>query len=34
VARGAVSHGCVRLDADAIDAVDALPLGTVVQVVA
>ncbi|NII40865.1 lipoprotein-anchoring transpeptidase ErfK/SrfK [Curtobacterium flaccumfaciens] len=34
VARGAVSHGCVRLDGDAIDAVNALPLGTVVQVVA
>ncbi|SBN62255.1 L,D-transpeptidase catalytic domain [Curtobacterium sp. 9128] len=33
VARGAVSHGCVRLDGDAIDMVDALPLGTVVQVV-
>ena len=33
-ARGAVSHGCVRLDGDAIDAVNALPLGTVVQVVA
>ena len=34
VARGAVSHGCVRLDGDAIDAVNKLPLGTVVQVVA
>lgn len=34
VARGAVSHGCVRLDATAVDAVNALPLGTVVQVVA
>ncbi|MDP9736961.1 MULTISPECIES: L,D-transpeptidase [unclassified Curtobacterium] len=34
VARGAVSHGCVRLDGDAVDAVDALPLGTVVQIVA
>jgi len=27
-ARGAVSHGCIRLSADAIAAVDALPLGT------
>jgi lipoprotein-anchoring transpeptidase ErfK/SrfK len=34
VARGAVSHGCVRLDGDAVDAVNALPLGTVVQIVA
>ncbi len=34
VARGAVSHGCVRLDGDAVDAVNALPLGTVVQMVA
>ncbi|ROP65065.1 L,D-transpeptidase [Curtobacterium sp. ZW137] len=33
-ARGAVSHGCVRLDGDAVDAVNALPLGTVVQIVA
>lgn len=33
-ARGAVSHGCVRLDGDAVDAVDALPLGTLIQVVA
>ncbi|WP_254786903.1 L,D-transpeptidase [Curtobacterium sp. MCBA15_001] len=29
---GAVSHGCVRLDADAVAAVDALPLGTLVTV--
>lgn len=28
VAAGAVSHGCIRLAADAITAVDALPLGT------
>ncbi|WP_144762195.1 L,D-transpeptidase [Curtobacterium sp. 9128] len=34
VARGAVSHGCVRLDGDAVDAVNQLPLGTVVQIVA
>ncbi|WIB60751.1 L,D-transpeptidase [Curtobacterium sp. MCLR17_007] len=34
VARGAVSHGCVRLDGDAVDAVNALPVGTVVQIVA
>jgi lipoprotein-anchoring transpeptidase ErfK/SrfK len=29
---GAVSHGCVRLDTDALNAVDALPLGTLVTV--
>jgi len=29
---GAVSHGCVRLDADAVAAVNALPLGTLVTV--
>ncbi|MFJ3384382.1 MULTISPECIES: L,D-transpeptidase [unclassified Curtobacterium] len=29
---GAVSHGCVRLDADAVAAIDALPLGTLVTV--
>lgn len=29
---GAVSHGCIRLPADAIAAVDALPLGTPVQI--
>ncbi|OII28394.1 MULTISPECIES: L,D-transpeptidase [unclassified Curtobacterium] len=29
---GAVSHGCVRLDAEAVAAVDALPLGTLVTV--
>lgn len=29
---GAVSHGCVRLDAAAVAAVDALPLGTLVTV--
>ncbi|MFZ7087013.1 L,D-transpeptidase [Curtobacterium sp. RRHDQ10] len=34
VARGAISHGCVRLDGTAVDAVDALPLGTIVQIVA
>lgn len=34
VARGAVSHGCVRLDGDAVDAINALPLGTMVQIVA
>ena len=33
VASGAVSHGCVRLGADAIAAVDALSLGTPVTVV-
>lgn len=32
-ANGAVSHGCVRLSADAIAAVDALPLGTAVEIV-
>ena len=32
-AAGAVSHGCVRLAEDAIAAVDALPLGTPVQIV-
>ncbi|MGH1549286.1 L,D-transpeptidase [Leifsonia poae] len=31
-ARGAVSHGCIRLSADAIAAVDALPLGTGVTI--
>lgn len=31
-AAGAVSHGCVRLSAEAIAAVDALPLGTAVQI--
>lgn len=31
-ATGAVSHGCVRLSSDAIAAVDALPLGTPVEV--
>jgi hypothetical protein len=30
---GAVSHGCVRLDAAAVAALDALPLGTLVTVV-
>jgi lipoprotein-anchoring transpeptidase ErfK/SrfK len=34
VARGAVSHGCVRMDGDAVDAVNALPLGTMVEIVA
>ncbi|MFJ3380021.1 L,D-transpeptidase [Curtobacterium sp. NPDC090217] len=29
---GAVSHGCVRLDADAVAAINALPLGTLVTV--
>ncbi|WP_144762148.1 L,D-transpeptidase [Curtobacterium sp. 9128] len=29
---GAVSHGCVRLDAQAVAAIDALPLGTLVTV--
>jgi lipoprotein-anchoring transpeptidase ErfK/SrfK len=33
VASGAVSHGCIRLDADAIAAVDTLPLGTPITVV-
>ncbi|MGO4534496.1 L,D-transpeptidase [Leifsonia sp. 2MCAF36] len=33
-ATGAVSHGCVRLSAEAIAAVDALPLGTAVQITA
>ncbi|MGH1525845.1 L,D-transpeptidase [Leifsonia sp. L25] len=32
VASGAVSHGCIRLGADAIGAVDRLPLGTPVTV--
>lgn len=32
-AAGAVSHGCVRLSEEAIAAVDALPLGTPVQIV-
>lgn len=32
VASGAVSHGCVRLSADAITAVDRLPLGTPITV--
>lgn len=31
-ATGAVSHGCIRLSAEAIAAVDALPLGTAVQI--
>ncbi len=34
VSSGAVSHGCVRLRAEAIDAVDALALGTPVIIVA
>jgi len=29
---GAVSHGCLRLDAEAISAVDALPLGTPITI--
>lgn len=29
---GAISHGCVRLDADAVAAINALPLGTLVTV--
>jgi len=33
-ARGAVSHGCVRLDGDAVDAINKLPLGTIVQITA
>jgi lipoprotein-anchoring transpeptidase ErfK/SrfK len=32
VSSGAVSHGCIRLDADAITAVDDLPLGTTVTI--
>ena len=32
VARGSVSHGCVRLDADAITAINALPLGTPITI--
>lgn len=32
VAAGAVSHGCIRLDAEAITAVDALPLGTPIAI--
>ncbi|MCU1514845.1 MAG: hypothetical protein JWO10_1935 [Microbacteriaceae bacterium] len=28
---GALSHGCIRLPAEAIDAIDALPLGTLVR---
>ncbi|KTR51829.1 L,D-transpeptidase [Curtobacterium oceanosedimentum] len=31
-ASGAVSHGCVRLSADGVAAIDALPLGTLVTV--
>lgn len=31
-ASGAVSHGCIRLAAEAIDAVDAVPLGTTVTI--
>jgi lipoprotein-anchoring transpeptidase ErfK/SrfK len=31
-ATGAVSHGCLRLSADAVRAVDALPLGTPITV--
>jgi len=34
VSSGAVSHGCVRLGAEAIVAVDALPLGTPIIIVA
>jgi lipoprotein-anchoring transpeptidase ErfK/SrfK len=34
VSSGAVSHGCVRLGADAIDAVDGLALGTPIVIVA
>lgn len=30
---GAVSHGCIRLTAEAIDAVNALPLGTPVSII-
>ncbi|MFT4305827.1 MAG: L,D-transpeptidase [Microbacterium sp.] len=30
---GAISHGCVRVDSDAIAALSALPLGTLVEVV-
>ena len=33
VADGAVSHGCLRLDAEALAEVDALPLGTLVTIV-
>ena len=32
VATGAVTHGCIRLQADAIVAVDALPLGTLITI--
>ena len=32
VATGTVSHGCIRLEADAIAAVDALPLGTPITI--
>jgi lipoprotein-anchoring transpeptidase ErfK/SrfK len=31
--RGAISHGCVRMSADAITAVNALPLGTLIRLV-
>jgi lipoprotein-anchoring transpeptidase ErfK/SrfK len=34
VSSGAVTHGCVRLDEQAIQAVNALPLGTPVSIVA
>jgi lipoprotein-anchoring transpeptidase ErfK/SrfK len=34
VSSGAVSHGCIRLDEAAIDAVNRLPLGTPVTIVA
>ncbi|WP_240183645.1 L,D-transpeptidase [Leifsonia aquatica] len=33
-ASGAVSHGCIRLGADAITAVDALALGTPIVIIA
>lgn len=33
VASGAVSHGCIRLGRDAIEAVDRLPLGTPISIV-
>ncbi|GAA0438646.1 L,D-transpeptidase [Leifsonia naganoensis] len=32
--QGAISHGCIRVGADAVAAIDALPLGTPVRIVA
>ena len=32
MATGAVSHGCIRLSRDGIDAVNGLPVGTPVEI--